>query len=48
MNEQVPRLPVLDRRHHRPMRHLIASELYLVFVDVAKTCHRLVKEIERK
>ena len=24
---QVPRLPVLDRRHHRPMRHLIASEL---------------------
>ena len=24
---QVPRLPVLDRRHHRPMRHRIASEL---------------------
>jgi hypothetical protein len=25
--EQVPRLPVLDRRRHRPMRHRIASEL---------------------
>ena len=24
---QVSRLPVLDRRHHRPMRHLIASQL---------------------
>jgi hypothetical protein len=24
---EVPRLAVLDRRHHRPMRHLIASEL---------------------
>ena len=24
---EVPRLPVLDRRRHRPMRHLIASEL---------------------
>ena len=24
---QLPRLPVLDRRHHRPMRHRIASEL---------------------
>jgi len=24
---QVPRLPVLDRRHNRPMRRLIASEL---------------------
>ena len=24
---EVPRLPVLDRRHHRPMRHRIASEL---------------------
>ena len=24
---EVSGLPVLDRRHHRPMRHLIASEL---------------------
>ena len=24
---QVPRLPMLDRRHHRPLRRLIASEL---------------------
>ena len=24
---EVSGLPVLDRRHHRPMRHLIAAEL---------------------